>query len=91
MKHVDENLDSGGILYLKEPVGINERFTLNDFYSEELSSGYSAIYRSLSEYTNLLTDTFFSKGYTHIACSPTWPEDLENRKETTNYYWILKK
>lgn len=88
---VDAYLMHGGIIYIKEPVGVNERFTLNQFYSEELTSEYSAIYRSLSEYTDLFTEVFFKKGYTLVACSPTWPEDLENRKETMNYYWILRK
>lgn len=88
---VDAYLMDGGIVYIKEPIGVNERFTLNQFYSEELTSVYSAIYRSLSEYTALFTEAFFKKGYTLVACSPTWPEDLENRKETMNYYWILRK
>ena len=88
---VDEYLSIGGVLYIKEPVGVNERFTLNNFYSHELACEYSAIYRSLSEYTKLFTKYFFDKKYTLVACSPTWPEDLENRKETMNYYWILRK
>ena len=91
LANVDACLLRGGIAYIKEPVGVNERFTLNHFYSEELTSEYSAIYRSLAEYTALFTETFFEKGYTLVACSPTWPEDLENRKETMNYYWILRK
>lgn len=91
LSNVDICLQRGGIVYIKEPVGIRERFTLNQFYSKELSSEYSAIYRSLYEYTALFTEAFFKKGYTLVACSPTWPEDLENRKETMNYYWILRK
>ena len=91
LDNVDTYLRHGGIVYIKEPVGVNERFTLNQFYSEELTSEYSAIYRSLAEYTALFTEAFFKKDYTLVACSPTWPEDLENRKETMNYYWILRK
>lgn len=91
LDNVDAYLLSGGKVYIKEPVGVNERFTLNHFYSQELASEYNAIYRSLLEYTSLFTEAFFKKGYTLVACSPTWPEDLENRKETMNYYWILRK
>lgn len=95
---IDKCLDSvnmfvkqGGVVYIKEPIGVMERLTLNSFFSSELSSEYSAIYRSLKEYTCLFAKHFFKKTYSLIACSPTWPEDLSNRKETMSYYWILRK
>lgn len=39
----------GGAIYLREPVGVSERFTLDRYYSEELADEYSAIYRTVVE------------------------------------------
>lgn len=79
-----------GIIYIKESVGINNRFTLKDIYSEELTSQYSAIYRSINEYDTLFYKLFpgmktYVKGETFDSSS------LHNRKETTSYFWIFGK
>lgn len=83
-------MKKNGLIYVKESIGINDRFTLNGVYSEELSSKYSAIYRSRSEYEkifgrvlNLHNDSILKEG-------ETFGEELHNRSETTSYYWIIK-
>lgn len=88
---VDVILKKGGMIYIKESVGLEQRFTLKDFYSQELTSTYSAIYRSLSEYEDLLRKYFLEKGYEIITSGETWEQSQKNRKETTSYYWIIKK
>ncbi len=88
---VNEMLVSGGKFYIKESVGISERFTLKDFYSEELSHNYNAIYRSISEYKQALDRVFSPETYESLSEGETWRKDQENRSETTSYYWIWKK
>ncbi len=82
---------NGGRIYIKESVGIEKRFTLKDFYSRELTHNYNAIYRSIAEYTELLKAAFPEARYEICSMGETWKQEQENRKETTSYYWILKK
>ena len=93
LKSVDDICGKGGKIYIKEPVGIDSRLTLRNFYSEELQSDYNAIYRSLREYTFLIAKYFLSRenGYKLLCCGPIWDNELENRKETMHFYWILEK
>lgn len=90
LNSVDNLLKSGGKVYIKEPIGVSERLTLTDFFSEELNSNYNAIYRGLNEYEQLFTEHYYKKEYGILSSGSTWSEQLENRKETMNYYWILK-
>lgn len=84
-----ELLSETGRIYTKESVGIYDRLTLKDIYSEELSSQYSAIYRSKKEYDNI-----FGKHFSNmiiISEGDTFDNNnLHNRKETTSYYWIFE-
>ena len=49
-------------IYIKESVGVSDRFTLKDIYSDELTSQYNAIYRGISEYQALFDDMFGRDG-----------------------------
>ena len=42
-------LKSGAYIFLREPVGTSSRVTLDNVFSQELNSSYSAIYRTESE------------------------------------------
>lgn len=91
LESVSRVLNINGLVYIKESVGIQKRFTLKDFYSKELDSNYNAIYRSLHEYEELFQSIFISKGFKVVSSGSTWNKEHENRSETTSYYWILKK
>lgn len=45
------------ILFMREPIGVNNRFVLNNHFSSELNAYYSAIYRSYSEFLSIF-DSF---------------------------------
>lgn len=91
LKAVDNLTHKGSIIYIKESVGYNTRFTLNNFYSEELNSRYSAIYRSINEYNHLFEDIYLQNSYKIIKSEATWTHEQENRKETLSWYWIIEK
>lgn len=91
LESVDRILKPGGTFYLKEAVGVSERLTLDQFYSADLSSDYSAIYRSIREYTALIRDFFLVKSYSLISSGPSWESDFDEERETYNAYWILRK
>lgn len=83
-------LISGGIIYIKESVGVDDRFTLNHFFSKEMNADYSAIYRSIKQYDAVLNETFRNE-FEIVTSGYTWDEVLSNRKETASYYWIIRK
>jgi len=45
-KFISLNTKTNSNLILREPVGINKEYVLDDVYSEELETNYSAIYRT---------------------------------------------
>ena len=90
LRFLPDLLSPGAIVYLREPVGIRERLTLKDFYSQELEHSYNSIYRSAEEYRHLLQANApalvpVRDGF--LFDTPT----LNNRKETSQYYFIYRK
>jgi len=79
---------SDGLIYVREPIALEERLTLKEHFSEELDENYHAIYRTVAEY-----ETFFGKtlkGFTLALASPLFPNELCNRKETAQHIFILR-
>ena len=79
-----------GLLYLREPVAIEQRLTLSGHFSSELNHEYHAIYRTedeLSQFFEILQNGGFSVDRTGWV----YDEDsLNNRTETRQKYWILR-
>ena len=88
---VNKLLAPAGIAYLKESVGFTERLTLNETYSDELTSNYSAIYRSIAEYDAFFAQYLPDSAFTVLERDDMWKWNLHNRRETTAYYWIIRK
>lgn len=66
--------------------------TLKDFYSEELRDDYNAIYRTRDELLEIFEDTLFENGFSVEQEGYLFEEpELNNRKETSQYYFILKR
>lgn len=77
---------------IREPIGISERLTLKDFFSEELQDNYNAIYRTREEIQKFLQKTFLEKGFSIAEEGFLFDEDaLNNRKETAQYYYVLRR
>ncbi len=80
------------IICIREPIGIMDRLTLKDQFSEELKDDYNAIYRTRNEFIDFFRCTLLDKGF-YISEEDflfTEPK-LNNRKETSQYYFILKR
>ncbi|MCM1237387.1 MAG: class I SAM-dependent methyltransferase [Ruminococcus flavefaciens] len=78
-------------IYLKESMATDERLTLNDFYSDSLTQDYTAIYRSIAEYGELVKRYFVENGFKIKEEGALFEETLQNRKETLDYYFVLKR
>lgn len=84
-------LEEYSIIYLTETVGLNKRFTLNNFYSDNLKAKYNVIYRTTEEYNDYY-QIFLDNGFEIVEQSflPKLNDD-EKFSETNRYYTILKR
>ena len=72
----------GAKVYLREPMGVAGRLTLDRFPSAELKQNYSAIYRTPAECHALFGEPLRAVGFKLVAEQPLYPPELCNRKET---------
>ena len=85
--NITEFIHPSSIIFMREPLGIKERFVLNNHFSKELDSYYSATYRTFSEYVSIFDNFNFSildSGWVHPDGS------LHNKRvETRLSFFIL--
>lgn len=90
LRDVKKAAGKGGAVYIKESMGIEQRLTLNHFFSEGLKQYYSAIYRSIKEYRESFQKEFVPE-YTLVQEGALFDEELRNHKETIDYYFVWKR
>ena len=78
-------------VYVREPLAISERLTLNEVWSEELQTHYSAIYRSYAEHMAMLHDIFEDAGFYVPEMKELYNDDLANRRETRQFFTIVER
>ena len=81
-------LNPGAVIYIEESVGVKERLTLSNIWSESLSDNYNAIYRTRQEYLDLLQplmsrNNIISEGYFASL-------DKKELSETSHWYILLR-
>lgn len=92
LRQIERHCEEHTIICIREPIGIIERLTLKDFYSEDLKDNYNAIYRTGAELKEMLQDSLLSKGFCIVKEDFLFRESgLNNRKETAQYYYILER
>ena len=52
LKFINANTSKDAILILREPIGINKEYVLDNVYSDELKTNYSAVYRTENKIIN---------------------------------------
>lgn len=92
LKQVEWASSEKAIICIREPIALISRLTLKDFYSKELCDNYNAIYRTQKELLEIFDDTIISKGFKIKETGYLFNEDsLNNRKETTQYFFIFER
>ncbi len=97
VKNVFEQLgricEEHALICVREPIGLGERLTLQNFYSDELKDDYNAIYRTRDEIVACMQDGLLAHGFAIREEGFLFEEDqsLNNRKETAQYYFILER
>ncbi len=89
---IESLCEENAIICVREPVGIEHRLTLKEFFSEELNDYYNAIYRTRDELNDLFKQTFLKNGFSVLEEDFMFEDaKLNNRKETAQYYYILQR
>ena len=83
-------LQKSCIIYISEPVALERRLTLNAFYSEAIQDHYSAIYRTVGEYTDLFSP-FLDKGFALKTCGEFFENDFKKMKETKQWIFLMER
>jgi SAM-dependent methyltransferase len=78
-------------VYLREPVSQGTRLSLDGHYSPALGAEYSAIYRPLAHYREVLAQTLQPAGFRLLADDWLFEPHLENRAETRQRFFILER
>lgn len=79
---------SGCRIYIREPVAKAERLTLDEYWSDDLKSSYSAIYRTRMEYLRAFDSLL---GFSVQLETKPFPGELQNRAETEQHCFLLKR
>jgi ubiquinone/menaquinone biosynthesis C-methylase UbiE len=77
-----------GRFYLREPIGLNEKLTLVDEWSDELQDFYNAIYRKEQEIIDLVEKSLLGSRMKLVASDWMTDQGLQNRSETSQKFWI---
>lgn len=92
LEQVESVCQDHAVICIREPIGLSERLTLKDFYSSELDDEYNAIYRTGDELKQIFSKTLLNKGFRIAHEGFVFDNDaLNNRKETSQYFYILKR
>ncbi len=91
MNHIVNCCEHKSIICIREPIGIEKRLTLKDHYSAELADNYNAIYRSREELLEVFEITLIKSGFRLKDNGFLFPDNLNNRRETSQYYYIFER
>ena len=92
LEQVVRSCGEHALICIREPIGMAERLTLKEFFSDELKDNYNAIYRTRQELMDFFRETFLKNNFRISEEGFLFEGDtLNNRKETAQYYYILKR
>ncbi|HOB54413.1 MAG TPA: class I SAM-dependent methyltransferase [Acidobacteriota bacterium] len=78
-------------IYIREPVGLESRLSLVNYYSEELHTHYNAIYRTEAELFELFNRTILARGFKLGVRDFLYPPEMNNRPETRQMFFIFSR
>jgi cyclopropane fatty-acyl-phospholipid synthase-like methyltransferase len=79
------------VVYVREPMRTTARLTLDRHWSDDLETDYSTIYRTISEYEDMLGTTLGSVGMGIQLMGDLYPPELEHRIETRQRVMLLAR
>ena len=79
-------------ILIREPMGLSQRLTLSDHFSEELEQDYHAIYRTEGELRTMVDQRLAPAGFRMLAGGDVYDDpDLNNRGDTRQRWTVLER
>ena len=92
LRELSNYCEPDSIICIRDPMGIKERLTVRDHFSNELKDDYHAIYRTRDEVLDILDKTLLQEGFVISEESFLFDDkELNNRIETAQYYFVLER
>lgn len=91
LERIPSLCEDHAILCVRTAIGLSERLTLKDYYSEELKEEYNSIYRTRDEFMTLFERTLLKEGFVIREKDFMFSGNLNNRAETAQYYFIFER
>jgi len=82
-------LASGGLILLREPMGIDRRLTISEHYSDDMEQIYNAIYRTRGELEKLILGAMSEKEFRLIESGDVYDNSALNNRSDTKQQWLL--
>lgn len=76
-------------LLLREPIGINDRLTIKEHFSDDMDQYYNAIYRTSDELLELCSPVLRMHGVSLIDSGAVFDDDILNNRQETKQYWFM--
>lgn len=82
-------LAPGGLILLREPLGVERRLTISEHYSDDMEQVYSAIYRTHQELEELIRIVMPEREYRLVGYGDVYDEPGLNNRNDTKQQWLL--
>ena len=70
---------------------MDKEVVLNNVWSNEMETHYSATYRTCDQFKKIFNDVLIKEGYSLVVDEKLFPDELNNRIDTRQHLFILKK
>ncbi len=91
LKQIVRLSNSASRIIIREPIAIEKELILNNVWSEDMETYYSATYRTQEWFEKMFYETLFQEGYKLVVNEALFPNQLNNRKETRQHLFYLTK
>lgn len=82
-------LAPAGLILLREPVGIDQRLTISEHYSDDMEQDYNAIYRTREELEALICEAMSEGAFSLAGYGDVYDEVALNNRSDTKQQWLL--
>lgn len=89
IKNMLEVLKPGGVMLIREPMGLGQRLTIREHFSEEMDQNYSAIYRTADELERIIRNVDVGASLDIIDSGDLFEDSALNNRSDTKQRWIL--
>lgn len=83
------SLTPGGVILLREPLGVERRLTITEHYSDDMEQVYSAIYRTREEIGVLIDRALPGPAFSLAGSGDVYDEPTLNNRSDTKQQWLL--